>query len=138
MAGMFDDNGNTSAKNILTAFRFFREHPEGRIMTGVWTDGPDGWDRARFMAWFRKCLNRKINRNDTRQSLPGRKLDGTPRPARPWRSLSDDYQRDLWHDAQTIRQYTTLRYRHTGCRGLLRTREMKKRFPHIDNQPSED
>ena len=42
---------------------------------------------------------------------------------------------DYAHDARTISDYLTKRIRHTGARNLLRTPEMKAKYPHIDNQP---
>lgn len=40
---------------------------------------------------------------------------------------------DLRLDAQRINEYAA-RIRHSGCRNLLRTPKMKRRYPHIDNQ----
>lgn len=44
---------------------------------------------------------------------------------------------DLAWDAARINEYQR-RIRRSGCRNLLRTPEMKARYPHIDNQPRED
>lgn len=41
---------------------------------------------------------------------------------------------DLRLDALRINEYAA-RVRHSGCRNLLRTQKMKRRYPHIDNQP---
>lgn len=42
--------------------------------------------------------------------------------------------RDLQVDARRINEYAS-RVRHSGCRNLLRHPTMKRRYPHIDNQP---
>jgi hypothetical protein len=43
--------------------------------------------------------------------------------------------RDLLHDARTINAYCRDRVRHSGCRNLLRNPKLRRRYPHIDNQP---
>lgn len=45
---------------------------------------------------------------------------------------------DYQHDARVISDYLTNRIRHTGARNLLRTPEMKAKFPEIDNQPRDE
>lgn len=45
---------------------------------------------------------------------------------------------DYQHDARVISDYLTNRIRHTGVRNLLRTPEMKAKFPEIDNQPRDE
>ncbi|MCA9422205.1 MAG: DUF2958 domain-containing protein [Nitrospira sp.] len=44
---------------------------------------------------------------------------------------------DFAHDARVINDYLTKRVRSSGSRNLLRTPEMKKKYPYIDNQPRE-
>ncbi|SET44351.1 Protein of unknown function [Nitrosomonas marina] len=44
---------------------------------------------------------------------------------------------DFAHDARVINDYFTKRARSSGSRNLLRTPEMKKKYPYIDNQPAE-
>lgn len=43
---------------------------------------------------------------------------------------------DLQIDARWINEYAR-GVRCTGCRGLLRDSRMKRKYPHIDNQPAE-
>ncbi|WP_292992642.1 hypothetical protein [Nitrosomonas sp.] len=45
---------------------------------------------------------------------------------------------DFQSDARVISDYLTKRIRHTGARNLLRTPEMKAKFPEIDNQPRDE
>lgn len=42
---------------------------------------------------------------------------------------------DLRWDATQVNDYAC-GVRHSGCRNLLRTVSMKRRYPHIDNQPA--
>jgi hypothetical protein len=43
---------------------------------------------------------------------------------------------DFRWDAHVIDDYMNKRIRHTGARNMLRTPEMKKKYPEIDNQPA--
>lgn len=52
------------------------------------------------------------------------------------RSLTPEYQLNLWLDCRTVRDYAR-GIRHTGCTGLLRTLEMQRRYPHINRQPAD-
>lgn len=107
---------STDRRHLLTAAHWCKTHPHGRITTGMWED-PD-WTTAEFWRWFMRCLHAKINRQDQRT----------------WRKLSDEYQLAQALDALVIRGYYGHRIRHTGCRGLLRTPELRRRYPHIDRQ----
>ncbi|MDD5394848.1 MAG: hypothetical protein PHE17_17660 [Thiothrix sp.] len=42
---------------------------------------------------------------------------------------------DMQADARHINAYYRDRVRHPGCRNLLRNPKLKRRYPHIDNQP---
>ncbi len=106
----------TDRRHLLTAARWCKAHPDGQIATGMWTEPT--WSAADFARWFMHCLHEKINRGDTRA----------------WRKLRPEYQADLTHDARMIADYTRRRVRHTGCQGLLRTPELRRRYPHIDRQ----
>ncbi|HRJ52222.1 MAG TPA: hypothetical protein PLE99_05620 [Candidatus Thiothrix moscowensis] len=44
---------------------------------------------------------------------------------------------DVQHDARVINGYYGQRIRHSGCRNLLRNQKLKRRYPHIDNQPAD-
>lgn len=109
----------TSAGTLISAMRWARENLAGLFETGIWTQPT--WTVEDLRRWFRKCLNQKINRH---APAAGRKH-------------TRDYQSDLRHDARVIADYTQRRARSSGSRNMLRTKEMKRRFPHIDNQPSD-
>mgnify|MGYP000721699196 CR=1 FL=1 len=47
----------------------------------------------------------------------------------------EERMKDFRHDAQVLDAYMNKRVRSPGARGLLRTPELKKRLPHVDNQP---
>ena len=106
----------TDLPHLLATARWLKAHPTGLVPTGMWIT--QTWSAADFWQWFRTCLHAKINRGDTR----------------PWRKLRTDYQSDLAHDARLINDYTGRRIRCTGSRGLLRTAELRRRYPHIDTQ----
>ena len=48
---------------------------------------------------------------------------------------ADDRLSDLRWDAMQINHYQERRIRHSGCRNLLRDKRLKRKYPHIDNQP---
>ena len=106
----------TSIRNIRVSREFFRANPDGSIPTGMW-DTPT-WDAKSFTRWLRACLDAKINAT---VPMVGRRF-------------GDDYQAGLKRDARIINEYHNRR-RHSGCRNLLNTKELKARYPHVDNQP---
>lgn len=60
------------------------------------------------------------------------------RASRGLPQLSPEKERaflDLQWDSARINEYAS-RVRHSGCRNLLRHPAMKRRYPHIDNQPT--
>jgi hypothetical protein len=107
----------TTLPKLLAAYRFFEQCPDGQIRTGMWEQPT--WTADEFRGWFRGCLHAKINRNDRR----------------PWRKLDDAYQLSLAIDARTVNDYYARRMRHTGCRNILRTPELRRRYPHVNSQP---
>jgi hypothetical protein len=52
----------TSLSNLLSIYRYFKENPAGEVNSGMWTDPI--WNKAKFIAWFRRCLLDKINSRD--------------------------------------------------------------------------
>jgi hypothetical protein len=70
-----------------------------------------------WLAWFRGCLNAKINRG----------LD----------ILDDDTMGAIEDDRRQVEAYYHQRIRHYGCRNLLATQYMRKRFPEVNNQAKE-
>lgn len=85
-----------------------------------WTAVGDVMDKEEAKRRLRSLIDIAINR---KAGIP----DLTPE--------QDKRLADYAHDARTISDYLTKRIRHTGARNLLRTPEMKAKYPHIDNQP---
>lgn len=80
--------GTMKIRNIQalkTALQTFKENPEAIIPTGLWDDPT--WTREDFYRWFWRCLNEKINRQDTRQ----------------FRTMRPDYLISLRRDASRLR-----------------------------------
>ena len=102
--------------SLLHSYRTFRTSPNTEYKV-PWDDW-DTWNFERFRAWFLECLHRKIDRDDTRSG----------------RKHTDQYQRDLQWDRDRIHDYLFRRLRSTGSTGLLRTPELRKRYPHINCQ----
>ncbi len=122
MSGMFDPDGRTTARHILLTHRFLQAHPMGLIPIGIFPIGIFGeqpWTHANFSRWFTACLHAKINRADPRQT---------------WRRMDWQYQSDLANDARQINDFMGKCVRHTGCSGILRTKEMRAKYPYINTQ----
>lgn len=85
-----------------------------------WTAAGEIMDKDEAKRRLRSLIDIAINR---KAGIP----DLTPE--------QDKRLADYAHDARTISDYLTKRIRHTGARNLLRTPEMKAKYPHIDNQP---
>ena len=109
-----DDTKRASVRDLINAFAFYTLHPTGKLRV----DWCSTWNFQEFRRWFRKCLATKMERE---KPPKGRKH-------------SAEYQSDLRWDANQIADYTQRRIRHTGCHGLLRTLEMRLRYPHINRQ----
>ncbi len=109
-----------SVGTLLYSYRKFKANPDTGFQV-PWAWPHDTWDWPRFRKWFRECLHRKINRDDTRTG----------------RKHTDQYQRDLAWDRDRVHDYLFRRIRNSGCSGLLRTPELRKRYPHINCQPAE-
>ena len=101
---------DTSARNLLIAMRYFREHPDGCIPTGMWTHSR--WTHAEFRKWFLERLSAKINRNDPRSG---------------WRKFQPQYQSLLTVDAHYLKQYWERRVRFYS----LMSPELIERFSHL-------
>lgn len=79
--------GSMRIRNIQAlkeAIRTFKENPDATIPTGLWDDPT--WSREDFQRWFWRCLNAKINRQDTRQ----------------YRTMRPDYLTSLRRDAYRL------------------------------------
>jgi hypothetical protein len=109
----------TSVPRLLATARWFREHPDGSMKTGMWTEPT--WLALDFHAWLLRCLHRKIDRED----------------GRTWRKLDPEYQDLQRRDARAVNDYAR-RVRHYGCSGLLVTPEMRRRYPHVNQQEMEE
>lgn len=105
-------------RTLIAAYRFAKERGERGEFQIDWCTRLNGLE---WLRWFRECLNAKINRGLART---GRKLDG-------------DYQTELRRDARHINDYFGRRIRNSGCRNLLRTPELRRRYPQINNQEFE-
>lgn len=110
-----------SARSLVAAMRFAKSHTDdnGRLPVGDF----DVMTPTEFRRWFLLCLNRKISRDDPRHGC---------------RRFDDNYHFDLKLDALKINDYVGRRVRQSGSSGLLRTPEMRRRYPHINRQPRED
>ncbi len=117
MSGMFDRDGRTTARHILIAAKFFRDNPDAFIHSGLWYEPT--WTRADFARWFTACLHAKIDRQDPRNG---------------WRKMGWQYQSDLANDARQVNDYLGKHVRHTGCSGILRTKEMRQKYPQVNIQ----
>lgn len=58
----------TTTSRLLEVYRYFKENPDGKINTGMWTQPT--WTATEFFRWFRKCLLAKIEAHDDRP-IPG-------------------------------------------------------------------
>lgn len=106
-------------RNLNDCLKFAKTHPGGTVVVaGSWPEKQYTSEEYRY--WFGECLDRKISSHFAQRG----------------RKHIDRYQEDLEWDGRQIRAYHS-RLRQTGCRNLLRTRELKALFPHIDNQPCE-
>lgn len=103
-----------TAKDLVAAFAFYRQHPNGKLRVDWCTT----WNHQDFLRWFRDCLARKINRNDTRKG----------------RRLNEEYQTSLLLDSALIREHFK-GVRRSG-RNLLRNPDMRARFPQINTRDS--
>lgn len=107
---------------LLYAWEQFKANPNTRFeLPDVWP--PVAWRFDQWQVWFLRCLNAKINRNDPRAN---------------WRKMDESYQDGLQCDRVTIENYLFRRIRNTGCHNILRTPELKRKYPHIDHQEKED
>jgi hypothetical protein len=100
---------------LIAAYKFAREKGENGIFEIDWARRMDGnaWRR-----WFRQKLNEKINREDKRTG----------------RKLTSEYYQNLFWDSNRIHEYNRQRVRWSGSVGVLRTTEMQRRYPHINDQ----
>lgn len=107
-----------TVRELLWAWNKFKAHPDERfLMRHDWPQ--PAWNLADWRAWFLACLQRKINRDDPRAT---------------WRKMQDGYQIDLAHDRQVVDDYYRRHIICPGGRGLLRTKAMQARYPHVNCQ----
>lgn len=106
-----------TVSGLLRAYKHFKAAPDTyyRYHTpGIWPDRE--WSFREFRQWLIDCLNRKINREDTRKG----------------RCYTEKYTQDLQHDKRIIEDRYQRHVIWGGC-NLLNTPELKRRFPDIDN-----
>ena len=122
-----DKQAISATKALLQYFRDFlaSDAKFAKVPTSAygWTAEGQVMDKEDAKTRLRKLIDVAINR---KAGIP----DLTPK--------EDQRLADYAHDARVINDYLTRRIRHTGSRNLLRTPEMKAKYPHIDNQPSLD
>lgn len=122
-----DKQAISATKALLQYFRDFlaSDAKFAKVPTSAygWTAEGQVMDKEDAKARLRKLIDVAINR---KAGIP----DLTPK--------EDQRLADYAHDARVINDYLTRRIRHTGSRNLLRTPEMKAKYPHIDNQSSLD
>lgn len=111
-------NRGYTVRELLWAWQKFKAHPTEKFLMRY--DWPQpAWDLADWRTWFLSRLHAKINRDD---------------PRADWRKMQPEYQVDLLRDQLTIHDYVVRRVIHPGCRHLLRTPELERRYWHISNQ----
>lgn len=108
-----------SVRALIDSYKTFKANPEQKWNMGIWPD--ESWNFTDFQKWFIKCLNEKINRQDSRT----------------WRKLTPEYQLNLKKDSWRIKDYYRSRAVCSGC-NLLNTPEMKNRYPHINTRMIND
>ena len=116
MDTLFTPSGETDAHTLLAVAIFFKIHPDGMVKVGVWPETT--WDAGQFREWFHKCLMAKISSHAPRMG----------------RKSTRQYQLDLSLDAGVINDFYGRRIVRPG-RNILRTLEMRRRYPNI-NSPS--
>jgi hypothetical protein len=119
MDTLFTPNGQTDIHTLLAVTAFFQSQPEGLVNVGVWPETT--WDARQFWKWVHECLMDKIASHDPQNG----------------RKMTRHYQLDLWRDAQVINDFFRRRIVRRG-RNILRTPEMKRPYPQIDNSTWDD
>lgn len=101
-------------RQLIKAYKWAKTGKgEMEISYGVYMTGPQ------WLAWFRGRLNEKINRLDNR---------------RGFRKMDSEYQWKLYRDARTINDYYGKRIRNSGCRNILSTEQLRRRYPEVNSQ----
>lgn len=122
-----DKRAIAATKALLKYFRDFlaSDAKFAKVPTSVygWMAEGDVMDKEDAKRRLGKLIDVAINR---KAGIP----DLTPK--------EEERLADYAHDARTISDYLTRRIRHTGSRNLLRTPELKAKYPYIDNQPAMD
>lgn len=104
-------------KDLILILKFAKSNPD-HITTIFWDRSMTGRE---YVRWFRDCLNEKINRNIPEKG----------------RKYHYQYQADQLIDARIIREVIGLRIRRSGT-NILRTKELRERYPDINNPNSND
>ncbi|PSJ15980.1 DUF2958 domain-containing protein [Nitrosomonas supralitoralis] len=128
--GVYSDSDKKSIVATNQLIKFFREFiasdfEKAQVPTAIygWTATAQVMDKEDAKRRLRELIDIAINRKAGIEDI-------TPKQ----QQRLDDYR----HDARVISDYLTKCIRHTGARNLLRTPEMKAKFPDIDNQPREE
>ncbi len=125
--GVYTDADKEAIAATNQLIKYFREFiasdfDKAKVPTSIygWTATGQVMDKENAKRRLRELIDVAINRKAGIEDIT---------PKQKQRLI--DYQ----HDARVISDYLTKRIRQTGSRNLLRTPEMKAKFPEIDNQP---
>lgn len=122
-----DKEAIAATNQLIKYFRDFiaSDFDKAKVPTSIygWTAAGQIMDKEDAKRRLRELIDVAINRKAGIEDIT---------PKQKQRLI--DYQ----HDARVISDYLTKRIRQTGSRNLLRTPEMKAKFPEIDNQPRDE
>lgn len=128
--GVYTDADKEAIAATNQLIKYFREFitsdlDKAKVPTSIygWTATGQVMDKEEAKRRLRELIDVAINRKAGIEDIT---------PKQKQRLI--DYQ----HDARVISDYLTRRIRHTGSYNLLRTPEMKAKYPDIDNQPREE
>ena len=108
-----------TVRGIVDAMKLAKINPNQKFFFSSYGYGTKTSNQ--YIKWFRDCLHEEISSHENRQG----------------RKFTMDYQVKLIQDFNNIQKYLVMRIRNTGCRNLLNTKEMKRRYPFINNQIDE-
>lgn len=122
-----DKEAIAATNQLIKYFRDFlaSDFDKAKVPTSIygWTATGQVMDKEDAKRRLRELIDVAINRKAGIEDIT---------PKQKQRLI--DYQ----HDARVISDYLTKRIRHTGARNMLRTPEMKAKFPEINNQPRDE
>lgn len=111
-----------TVESLLHAHKTFKDNPDTHYRIAN-TFPEEVWTWKEYHDWFMRCLHNKIN-------VMGKIVQSG-------KCYTYEYEIGMMRDKQNIQDYFQKRIRHSGCHGLLSTKECKQRYPYIDCQPYE-